>query len=205
VARLEPAAGAGYAGEQDHPTTPETAPAPVRPEEVSMTTRRAHRTALTSTAAVLAVLSLGACSQDTGAVDTDDAVETTDQDPTEPEAGIDASTLSFEELTEDLRTRVGEEVMVTARVERVVTPGVFLVNSLRGNALESVAVVDVEQFRDIEADSEIVFTARVERTLDLPQRVASVLDVQLEEEALRGYGDRPYLDLVTIHSPDVVN
>lgn len=168
-----------------------------------MKTTLIRRTAPTF-AALLLTLPLGACSQDTGAVDTDNAVERTDQDPTEPEAGIDPATLSFEDISDDLHTLVGEEVMVTAKVERIVTPGVFLINSLEGNDLESIAVVEVDESEDIEVDSEVVLTATVDRTLDLEQRVKTLLDVQLDRETLADYERRLYLEAVEIHSADNV-
>lgn len=169
------------------------------PEKESMRTRnRTFRTATTVTAAVLVALPLGACSEDTGAVDTDDAVETTDDDPVEPQAGLDPATLSFEDISDDLDERVGEEVMVEAEVEDVITPGVFTINDQTGNDLESIVVVGVNGTEDIEADMPIVLTGIVERSLQ-PSKVDRLLDVQLEDEMLTDYEEQPYIRALMVH------
>ena len=161
--------------------------------------RGTRRPALAVAAAVLVALPLSACSQDHGAVDTDDAVETTDQDQTEPEAGIDPATFSFEDLSDDLGERVGEEVMVTAEVERIITPGVFLINALEGHDLEPIAVVETYPGADVEPGDEIVFTGTVEEQL-VPRKVEKLLDVQLDDETLTDYDGRPYIEMTKVHS-----
>lgn len=159
---------------------------------------RTLRTAATLTSVVLVALPLGACSEDGGPVDTDDAVETTDDDPTEPKAGLDPATLSFEDISDDLDERIGEEVMVEAQVEDVVTPGVFTINAREGNDLEPIVVVGVNGTEDIEVDTPVVFTGMVERSLR-PDQVDRLLDVQLEDEVLTDYRGRPYIRAVMVH------
>lgn len=162
------------------------------------TSHRIRRTATTIAAGMLVALPLTACSQDDGAVDTDDAVETTDEDQDEPDEGLDPATLSFEDISDDLAGRVGEEVMVEAKVEDVVTPGVFTVNALEGNDLESIVVVGAEASEDVEVDSPIVFTGTVRESLQ-PNQVEELLDVQLDDELLTEHEGQPYVEVEVIH------
>lgn len=150
-----------------------------------------HRAALTLASAALAATSLAACGED----DTEDAAtpdpgtssESTGGGSDEPEE------MTFEEVSDDLGSMVGEDVRVRAQVEDVVMPGVFTINDASGNTLESIVVVDAEDVAELATDEEVVVDATVEAALD-PDDVAELLDVQLDDEMLTDYDGQPYLE-----------
>lgn len=152
---------------------------------------------------MLVAFPLAACAQDRGPVSTGDAVETTDKDATEPDSGLDPATLSFEEVSADLADRVGEEVMVTAVVEQVITPGVVLIAPAEGTTREPIALVglagDVDSMDALEVGGEVTFTGIVKKTLG-PEKVEKTFDVQLEDEVFGDYNGRPYISVIMVHS-----
>lgn len=159
-----------------------------------------QRTALTIASAALAATSLAACSEeepeDAATPDPGTSSESAEQagDPAE-------EVMTFEDVSDDLGSMVDEEVRVRATVEDVVTPGVFLVNALEGNDLESIVVVGEDLARDLALDEEVVIEATVEPSL-APNRVARLLDVQLDDEMLTDYRGDPYLEAVDVTKAD---
>jgi hypothetical protein len=164
-----------------------------------MQTRPTTRRVAAVATLVLLALPVSACSQDEGAVDTDDAVETTDDDPTEPEAGADPESLSFDEVSDDLAGRAGEEVTVTAQVDDVVTDQVFTITSLDGTTLEPIVVVGAETSEVIEADTPIRVTGVVADTFVLTD-VEETVGIQLDDEILGNFENRPYLEATHIET-----
>lgn len=153
---------------------------------------RSNRPAL-AIGALLLALPLSACSQDDGVVDTDDAVEDTDDKASEPEAGLDVESLSFEEVSDDLSSRAGEEITVTAEVEDVVTDQVFTINSLDGNDLEPIVVTNVDGDQVVDAGTPVRVTGLVAETFILTD-VEETVGVQLDDELLADFENRPYLE-----------
>lgn len=162
-------------------------------------TRPTVRRAAAVATAVLIALPVSACNQDDGAVDTDDAVEATDDDTTEREAGADPESLSFDEVSDDLAARAGEEVTVTAQVDDVVTDQVFTVTSLDGITLEPIVVVGAETEEVVEADTAIRVTGVVADTFVLTD-VEDTVGIQLDDEILGDFEDRPYLEATHIET-----
>jgi hypothetical protein len=164
-----------------------------------MQTRPTARRATAVATAALIALSVSACNQDDGAVDTDDAVETTDGDPTESEAGAEPDSLTFDEVSDDLAGRAGEEVTVTAQVDDVVTDQVFTVTSLDGNTLEPIVVVGAESDETVEAGTPVQVTGVVADTFVLTD-VEETVGIQLDDELLADFEDRPYLEATDVET-----
>lgn len=137
-------------------------------------------------AALLLAVPLAGCGEDEGPVDTGDAQQRTGED-TEAD---DGEVLTFEELAEDVDSRIGDEVSVTATVDEVVTPGVF---SITGEDPESMVVVDVAADEDVATDTEVVVTGTVRPGLDASE-VEDVLQTQLEDELLNDWEDEPFIE-----------
>ena len=154
------------------------------------TRNRRGRTGPVLAAALLVALPLNSCSAEPA--DTNDVAEAADGEATASDAGTDPDNLTFEDISDDLESRVGEKITVTAMVEDVITPGVFTINAIDGNTLEPIAVVDARPGEDLEAGSEVVVTGTVHDSF-IPNEVENLLDVQLEDELLSGYETRPYL------------
>jgi len=142
-----------------------------------------HRTVLASASAALAATSLVGCSDD---------VAENGSSPGSDATGDGEAALTFEDVSDDLGTRVDERVRVRAQVEDIVTPSVFTINAADGNDLESIVVVGEESARYLEPDEEVVIEATVEPSL-VPSQVARLLDVQLDDEMLTDYRGDPYL------------
>lgn len=156
------------------------------------TTAAAARRSTSAAGALLLALSLGACSQSDGVVDTDDAVEQTDQDSTEPDAGLDIETKSFDEVQGELAALVGEEVAMTAQVEDIVTDQAFTVTSLEASGAPPIVVVDAYPEAVVEAGTPVRFSGLVLDDFD-PETVTRTLGVQLDDEvAIEMQGD-PYI------------
>lgn len=158
-----------------------------------------HRTLLSVAGVALASASLVGC----GADEPEDAAT---PDPATSSEASDTSSdtpeeMTFEDISDDLGSMVGDEVQVRAMVEEVVTPGVFTINQVDGNDLESVVVVGAESAGDLAPDQEVVVDATVESELD-PDSVAELLDVQLEDEMLTDFEGQPYLEASSVTQAD---
>lgn len=164
-----------------------------------MTVRTTHRrAALTLASAALAATSLAGCSDEPGdAASPDPGTSSPAADP----ASAEDEAMTFEQVSDDLDRMVGDEVRVRARVEGIVTPGVFTVNALEGNDLESIVVVGEDTARDLALDDVVVIEATVEPSL-APNRVARLLDVQLDDEMLTDYRGDPYLGAADVAKAD---
>lgn len=150
-----------------------------------------HRARLLAPAAALALaLPLAACGEDDGAVDTGDAQQRTGED-TEAD---DNEVLTFEELLQDVDSRTGDVVSVTATVDEIVTPGVF---AITGDTPESMVVVDVAKTEDVEDGTEVVVTGTVHEELD-DLEVEELMEVQLGDELLNDWEDEPYLEATEV-------
>jgi hypothetical protein len=158
-----------------------------------------HRTFLATASAALVTTSLAGCGadepEDAATPDPGSSSESTDSNPEGSEE------MTFEDISDDLGSMVGEDIQVRALVEEVVTPGVFTINQVDGNDLESVVVVGAESAGDLAPDQEVVVDATVESTLD-PDSVAELLDVQLEDELLTDYEGQPYLEASSVAQAD---
>ena len=154
-----------------------------------------HRTVLAVASAALVSASLAGCGAD-------EPEEAATPDPGTSSESADASEeMTFEDISDDLETMVGDDVQVRALVEEVVTPGVFTINQIDGNDLESVVVVGAESAGDLAPDQEVVVDATVESALD-PDSVAELLDVQLEDEMLTDFEGQPYLEASSVTQAD---
>jgi hypothetical protein len=161
-----------------------------------------HRTVLGAATAALAATSLAGCSDgvsedaaDPGPDSTSTVDETQASDDGSPEA------MTFEAISDDLGSMVDDDVRVRARVEDVITPGVFLINAVEGNDLESVVVVGEDTARDLALDEQVVVEGTVEPSL-APHRVARLLGVQIDDEMLTDFRGDPYLVAVDVMSTD---
>ncbi len=154
-----------------------------------------HRTVLAVASAALVSASLAGCGAD-------EPEEAATPDPGTSSESADASEeMTFEDISDDLETMVGDDVQVRALVEEVVTPGVFTINQIDGNDLESVVVVGAESAGDLAPDQEVGVDATVEAALD-PDSVAELLDVQLEDEMLTDFEGQPYLEASSVTQAD---
>lgn len=154
-----------------------------------------HRTVLAVASAALVSASLAGCGAD-------EPEEAATPDPgTSSESAGASEEMTFEDISDDLETMVGDDVQVRALVEEVVTPGVFTINQIDGNDLESVVVVGAESAGDLAPDQEVVVDATVESALD-PDSVAELLDVQLEDEMLTDFEGQPYLEASSVTQAD---
>lgn len=156
------------------------------------TTPTRTRRTTSAAGALLLALSLGACSQSDGAVDTDDAVERTDQDSSEPDAGLDIETKSFDEVQGELAALVGQEVAMTAQVEDVVTDQAFTVVSLEESGAPPIVVVDAYPEAVVEAGTPVRFSGLVLDDFD-PETVTRTLGVQLDDEVAIEMQGQPYV------------
>jgi hypothetical protein len=161
-----------------------------------------HRTGLTAATAALAATSLAGCSDDTSedAADPDPGSTSSVEEP-QASGGKPEEAMTFEDISDDLGSMVDDDVRVRAKVEDVITPGVFLINAVEGNDLESVVVVGEETARDLALDEQVVVEATVEPSL-APNQVARLLDVQIDDEMLTDYRGDPYLVAVDVTTTD---
>jgi hypothetical protein len=120
--------------------------------------------------------------------------ETTASDPGTDGATAEeaAETLSYEDVSDDLATRAGEELTVSATVDEVITQGVFAVTG-PGSDPESIVVVDADPGAALEPGTEVVVTGTAHEELD-DLEVEEILEVQLEDELLNDWEDEAYLE-----------
>lgn len=155
-----------------------------------MRLRTIARPTVPATAVLLAMLSLTGCGEDEQATEPGASAASTTEDPQDTDAG--EQPLSFEEVSDDLVGRIGENVSVRATVADVVTPQVFTLTAEDQVNLEPIVVVDAEPVQDIEAGTPVVVTGKVRPEFSTAD-IGDLLHIQLDDEILGQWDGRPYL------------
>ncbi|TFV56167.1 hypothetical protein E4P41_16120 [Geodermatophilus sp. DF01-2] len=157
--------------------------------------RRLRRGSIT--AAVVAVVALGpsACAEDTAEPETgvEDATgEEIVEDALEAEQAGPLGGPYDSAFLEELRSAAGDDVVVSAEVDEILSPSAFTIAGTDDTAVEPLLVIGATEFADLEPGVPVQVAGTVQLAFDVAAAEEAV-GVDLDDALFEGLAAEPYL------------
>ncbi|WP_432496570.1 hypothetical protein [Kineococcus auxinigenes] len=167
---------------------------------------RTRPSARTAAAGVVcfAALGLTACGDTAGEEEgtTVEDVQEADDEALEGEAAATPYDGAYDgTFYDDVNTYVGQEVTVSAQIDRIVSPNAFVIAGTADTTVDPMLVVGASEVSGLTEGTLVEVTGTVHEAFDLPQ-VEEDTGVDLEDDLFNDYDAEPYITATSVEMPN---